>query len=284
MKIFRDILFVFLILHSFSAGAQAFIDTNKVWSVKNWNDTAYERRAVKLNGDTVIGTDHYTKFIAIQDSGYIGAWMPVGAREDGTAKKVYFYNNAAEYLAYDFSLNLNDTFRTDIGGCQVEMVVNSVDSFSIRTGEKRKRITFPADTWIEGIGSVYGPTYPALFSCPFDFIGDLICELENDTVMYHDTTDYENCFYSLIGIDEILGKPIFNIYPSPTRSQSIITVAYPANAKLIIYDMTGREVIQRNLTGNTDRYNLILPVMDNGIYIARLIGDGFAGNVKLVIE
>src|SRR5205085_7995159 len=110
------------------------------------NDTsACDRRAIRLKGDTLIGSTHYTRFIATQDSGNIGAWMPVGARENVSSKKIYFYNNSSEYLAYDFSLNVNDTFKTDIGSCHVEMVVNSVDSFTLETGEKRKRIFFSSD-------------------------------------------------------------------------------------------------------------------------------------------
>ena len=286
MNFLKSLLVLGLLAQSISVSAQVFVDTNKVWSLYTCNDTsACDRKAIQLKGDTLFGSAHYTRFIAVQDSGSIGAWIPIGAREDLSSKKIYFYNNSSEYLAYDFSLNVNDTFKTDIGGCHVEMVVNNVDSFTLETGEKRKRIFFSSDTWIEGIGSLYGPIYPSLFSCTFDLFPELICELENDTVKYHNTA-YENCFL-FIGINEPEIKSGFHIYPNPLSDKSQLMIIYPLQSvklKIIVNDITGRQVFEQELPINTNKYNIDLPVTTKGIYIVRLLGNEKESRIKLMIE
>jgi hypothetical protein len=287
MKFFYFVVFVFLAVSAIPATAQSFVDTTRIWSIYNINDTgASERKIIELRGDTAINSIHYTKFTAIQDSGNMNTWMPIGAREDVPAKKVFFYNNGTEYLAYDFSLNDNDTFRTSINGCMVEMIVDTVAYEPLIGGELRKHIYFPNDAWIDGIGSKYGPAYPAFILCPFDFIPELICALEHDTVKYH-ASAYEDCFYNFIGIEEAALQPAFSIYPNPAHPASMITVACPnqnGEAKITLYDLTGRTVFVCDLPPGSNTRKLMLPVLDNGLYTVRMTINGAKAQAKLVLN
>src|SRR5699024_3316409 len=107
---------------------------------------------------------------------------------------------------YDFSLKVGDSVLFNINGTTPEWLqVNHVDTIQIH-GDYYKRLTFDEpsisafdwldEEWIEGIGSIHGPLFPA-FPVKFsEEIPDsmlLICSYsDNQDVWQHPS--YQNCY------------------------------------------------------------------------------------------
>lgn len=72
----------------------------------------------------------------------------------------------------------------------------------------------------------------------------------------------------------------FNVYPNP--AQDIIYVTYPVNryTTLLLYDITGRTVQQKNISGT---YTQLTAPIANGIYLIKLTGKNEESVQKIVI-
>src|SRR5207244_1851432 len=129
-------------------------------------------------------------------------WLYAGAMREDLSKKIFFITSINEYLYYDFGLNKNDTFRTSLDGCLVEMIADSVDSVMLLNGEYRKRIFFQwGDTWIDGIGSMNGVAQVAFDRCTTDAYAGLNCFTEDQVLKYKNPI-YPSCYFRTTGIKE----------------------------------------------------------------------------------
>lgn len=169
--------------------AQTLVDTNQVWNVVECiNFGACGTVAFHFDGDTTIGIYQYKILTLNTIDGGGGFIYPLAAREDTANKQVFFYYGNSEYLVYDFSLNSGDNFTTEINGCGFQMTVDSVDTVTLLNGESRKRMYLSnfnfQETWIEGVGSLYGLTYVGINFCGADIYPELICFTENDTLKF----------------------------------------------------------------------------------------------------
>lgn len=261
------------------------VDTNKIWHLAECTNLSVCGTSVLyFEGDTTIAGTLYKKLIVNQDSGGVGSYYPIAAREDTSAKQVFFYIGNTEYLAYDFSLTEGDTISTIIDGCSVLLTV-LVDNIAVfPVGEKRKTMYMSnGETWIEGIGSLSGLPNAGLKYCTW-FNALLNCFTENDTVKLHHP-NFASCYYNLVGIQILSSDKPINIYPNPFSDFTTVNFDNPTseNCKVSIYDMKGVLIKEyKNIVSG--KLKIERGTIENGIYFVRLQIKDNVYVQKIVIE
>ncbi|MBA3971394.1 MAG: hypothetical protein H0X46_04505, partial [Bacteroidetes bacterium] len=210
MKKLLLLLFTFL---AFFAKGQTFVYHPFPDSVAVWNFYVYlpcpeivslqENYSIAITGDTIIGGLLYQKLftphiIKSYDTTICGGEYPgyKGAtRQDTTNKKVFFIypSDTAEYLLYDFTMQLGDTVK-GITATSPNDTVLSIDSILVG-GSYRKRWNINPYfniSFIEGIGSTYGliESSPGYAIGTFPYYG-LQCFSQDGTTLYPSTSS--NC-------------------------------------------------------------------------------------------
>lgn len=149
-------------------------------------------------------------------------WEIIGQiREDTVSQKVWFRTceSDTDGLLYDFSLELGDTVLVDNHYWYygtAPMICDSIDFVSI-SGEQKKRIFlyrldypyYPAETWIEGIGSTIGLLHSGANSIPSAGGSiDLLCCSQNSNQLWMNP-NFPNCYYNTF-------YPLFTSYSYDT--------------------------------------------------------------------
>ena len=172
--------------------------------------------------DTTIYGNSYFIIDTCENGGYKGALR----NENG---RVWFLpkNSPTEFLLYDFTAQSGDTiydvyFETFGGNYELyDLYVkpSAVDSILINE-VYRKRISFDAGYWIEGIGNTQG-----LFLEPLpnisEYMVDLYCMSSNDTTFYPEFSVGE-CEFP-VGIKEMENNSLMlSIYPNPSTAEFFV--------------------------------------------------------------
>ena len=272
MKRFSILLFTIFVFTSNSQSA-ALVDNNKVWNVVVClNPAPCGTDVFQFGRDTMIAGQRYKLFVLNSDSGGLYNNCPLAAREDTTMKQIWFTYGIGEFLAYDFSLNVADTFHTTGITCIDPILIDSVDTVILQNGEGRKRLFLSnggtrIDIWIEGIGSIWGLTFEApYFYCVSDIYPELNCFKENDTLKY-ENGNYATCFYNTVGISKIDNPTLVEIKPNPFSDFTTVHFANPLNKEtmLTIYNVSGKEI--RRYPKTTDReFRIEKGNMISGVY------------------
>jgi len=122
--------------------------------------------------------------------------------------------------------------------------------------------------------------------------GDFIIDpfiVGKDTFQLIGGNGTENPFVAKLGysnssqdINEIFNKE-FILYPNPLTSSSILQFnTLIKNAEVVIYDMVGKEMIRKKLTG--DRMEIKKGSLEGGVYLVKVIGEDGQWVAKLVVE
>ena len=268
--------------------AQILVDTGKIWTVTECvGGCCCSTPAYFFQGDTTIGNYVYKKLILNSTAGFPVFPIPIAARED-SSKKVYFYSNSAESLYYDFSLNVGDTFAFgNPPSCNFQLYVDSVDTIILLNGEPRRRLylsNFWAETWIEGIGSLYGLLNVGVYFCSADVYPELNCFKETDTLKYQNL-NYNSCYINtFIGsINRINNN--WSVYPNPFNDYSILDLnnSILKNGTLKLFNLQGSlKRIVYNLNG--DHIKIEKLNLETGAYFFELFTDQrLVANGKLLI-
>ncbi len=289
--LFRTSLLFFLVfvIPFGSVKSQNLVDTNKIWNVVEELNYGESGTVVyRLGADTTIGTNVYKKILVNYDSASYIVGFPIGIREDTISKKVYFSESNIEALAYDFSLNQGDTFITNLSGCNIQMIVDSVDTILLLNGETRKRLFFPGWTneiWIEGIGSLNGLPHVGLYLCSADVYATLNCFTEDDTLKYQNIY-FPNCFFNTLGLTE--PPTVHDLVVKPNPFSEFTTISFEAIHggvfSLYLYNLSGQ--IVREYKGiNEHRLEISKETLTSGIYFCHLWNErSLVGKGKLVVE
>ena len=191
------------------------------------------------------------------------------------------YNTDAEFLLYDFSLEIGDTIVVDIWNFPQQMVVENVQYDNI-AGSLRKVIYFeqqpgaPTESWTEGIGSSYGLLNRGSFA--IDAEHRLLCfrhmdQSVNFTLIecfFPDAPD--DCHFLTGTKDEIENEFNLNIYPNPA-SELINISAENLNAdhlKIELYSYLGNKINidQKNGGGF---FTINISQLNSGIYFIKIL-------------
>ena len=286
---------IFLTL-TISGNAQNLVDTNNIWSVVYLNESDNQLFVYQFDGDTTIGVNQYIKLYKSDSTNsflsYVGAM-----RED--LKKVYFHRQQNEFLYYDFNLNPGDTFTTTsyifspTSGCDIQLKVDSIDYITLLNNESRKRFYFSAfppneqwkEQWIEGIGSINGPSEMETYLCIYSRFPKLNCFTEKNILKFKNL-NFNSCFSTTNDVPEVHKPTAWTANPNPFTEFTILSFQNPErqNLTLTVYSITGQLVIKTtNITDSQisiERGNL-----ENGLYFFRLMNERILiAKGKLIIE
>jgi hypothetical protein len=270
---------------------------------------------LNIKGDTIINNLKYSKVYKTANEDYYAPNQLIKCfiRED-TAKKVFVkypdnsndFIDTAEFVLYDFGLNVGDTFTTkmlNINGNIQPLKFNMVSIDSTNTNNGYRRIhklniiqtteDVPVyncfDTafyFIEGIGSNIGPFYiEMLKDCNLIGIGvdyDLLCFQTNFNYIIGGT----NC-HQVTDIEEVENMEEFiSAMPLPAKDQVTFKYKLPKNTKnafLNIYDVMGRVISNNSIDIGKEELDISTAELNNGIYFYGLSLDGKLGAVKKMI-
>lgn len=206
-------------------------------------------------------------------------------RKEG--QQIYYLQDGEDYLLYDFSLTIGDTFHLPAfrhSPIDRELIVTKVDSVTLQDNSERKRIYLSCDTssgtdqdvvvWVEGIGGLSGflTHYRACKKLNQNY---LTCFHFDGTLLYQNP-DVDKCWIYVSTKDpEELG---LNLFPNP--SSSIINIQGLEEAvDYKIYSITGHLLQSGTTIGTIDIKNLV-----TGIHILILRIDGYDVRMKLLKE
>jgi len=195
-------------------------------------------------------------------------------------KKVYVIYSASEeeVLLYDFGAKTGDTIfsKAPSGYIGRIPVVGVVDSVTLYTGERRKRLSVEGDQWIEGIGSIRGFDYPLreFVTCDCNNSYQLAAFTCENTLLFYDSEfciNRECCKGILDNIPntkEELKK--IAISPNPTKDYLTVENISEEFTDARILDLKGIMLKTFKIESVTMRMDLTS--LNKGVYLIRLTG------------
>lgn len=129
------------------------------------------------------------------------------------------------------------------------------------------------------IGTVTGSVYS--FSDWQLLQGKTICAIYIDE--FGCKSDTSNCLTPIaIGVEDLSVTNGLNIYPNPSNGDVFVKVASVHNTKLVVRNILGQEVVNKNLTNNLTKVNL--NSYGEGIYFFNVSNDKTQQTIKVTIK
>lgn len=208
----------------------------------------------------------------------------VGAyyREEGGVVFMKMDDNTEEFAIYDFNLEVGDLFLIDDYSNSLELEVLSIDSVTLISGERRKRLEMasalsPHRTtyWIEGVGSALSPMNP-IYTFYFDVWVQLNCFHQDDMVEWQ----LGDCMLTHTKAESLTSEAIA-CYPNPaTDALFLSTTSNRLIDRVTIFSLDGRPVTETVLQGTQP---ISVRELSKGIYVAAIIfEDGTIGRARFV--
>ncbi|MEQ8704493.1 MAG: T9SS type A sorting domain-containing protein [Phaeodactylibacter sp.] len=208
----------------------------------------------------------------------------VGAyyREEGGVVFMKMDDNSEEFAIYDFNLEVDDLFLIDDSNNSVELEVLSIDSVTLISGERRKRLEMadalsPNRTtyWIEGVGSASSPMNP-IYTFSFDIWVELNCFHQDEMVEWQ----LGDCM--LTHSEEVMvPEEAIICFPNPATDEvHFLHRGRQAVDRVAIFNLDGRAVAETVLQGGQP---LSVRELSKGLYAVTVIfEDGAVGRTKFV--
>jgi len=211
-------------------------------------------------------------------------------REDNGLIYRYDEDNGTEFVLYDFTLELNDTFSLPIdvpfkctySGIYTlpEVTVTNVYTLNV-AGEDRKIIEFDfsnpnvgQEIWIEGIGSYRGFEANGYGEEDWIYGTNLVCFTNNEnSYFFNDATSCDNTTLGLTDID----KNSAVLFPNPVKNTSILQFAAEGIVDRVrLFNVSGKLVKEETVTLDY----VLIDAMEypSGLYFYQLLSE------KKVIE
>lgn len=252
------------------------LQDENVWSVVYYGQFVYFTQPITLTGTTTVNDVIYYK-VAID-----GEEISCLVREEGTV--VYFLPsgpNSDELIMYDFNLEEGDTFN--IGQMDTPCIGNGsffntgyvveVTQENI-AGQERKVIKFSEsqnstiiiDTWIEGIGSLYGFDS---FGETFHTRTDLACFSNNQiTTMFN---GFEECSFFILSTDENLIEQ-FILSPNPVSEIATLTLPLEITlAQIRVFDLNGKKLLEQHIS--EENTSIDFSSLQSGMYFYQIFSE-----------
>lgn len=281
--IFTSILLTICILAQAQPYESIFGETSTRWTLRCYNLPGPFNADVWVSGDTTLDGLVYKRFISDVPA---GSEVPIVLREDLATGKVwfrliddYFHIISDEALAFDFSLEVGDTFNlTDAVTAGSGHTIGTVDSVRYIGG--RKHIYFDLlhangdeifepepITFIEGIGSNVSPISKVVSTL---LQGQyLLCSYKDEV-----QTDYfnkrfaGNCSPVLSLADKINIENSCNVYPNPASNNVHISGLSNKRKTIKLLRLNGTK--QLEITNEETNINLPVSHVSQGLYILEI--------------
>ncbi|MCF8457016.1 MAG: T9SS type A sorting domain-containing protein [Bacteroidales bacterium] len=272
----RLFLHSFFVVSSFIAYSQyiPMLEDSCTWNVYYSFESAWNK-IFKVMGDTSINSTEYKAISYLEEVNPNQFWGGISGfyREDTMSQKVYQYQGTnGDFLLYDFSLIVGDTFNYGSSLRIIDSITNDLILYPWGTGELNIELDgrrvfylsdqngYTIDIWIEGIGSVSGieSNYSGgndILLCHFNKAGDLDFHLNSDSSCY-------GTFYLSVSEVNIFDVSIF---PNPSSGSVHISGLQESPYQLAIYDISGKHILQMQIESNET--TIQLDGMRDGVYI-----------------
>ncbi|MFT4662334.1 MAG: hypothetical protein ACI8XB_002624 [Patiriisocius sp.] len=209
-------------------------------------------------------------------------------REENGVVYKKFNEDFEEAIIYDFNLEEGDSLEIGSIWPPTLIEVLSVDSVTLISGEKRKRLEIAEASninsktyWVEGIGSELSTMDPA-------FMFSLDCWNDFNCYHFEDNIEYQlgNCMLTS-SEDLNLAENLFSSYPNPIKAgfDLHLLLAPSFKGRFALYDLTGREIHNQAIVNQEGSAKVKIPSsLSSGVYFYKLEGDKGTISAKIVVE
>jgi len=260
-------MLMMIFVFSWSQEYHTLVDTNKMWSTKHQYGMTPSSDFTKFQGEETLDGHIYNKVWTTSDTNLTN-WDSYGYIREDTNKRVYirYWTGGPDDLRYDFGADEGDTVYLFYDPMGIFFVIDSIDNYSLLSGETRKRFHLSCyagpggfmgnDTWIEGMGSLYGVMQSG--SCAL--VGDmpqLICFTENDTLKYFNTS-FADCYLITGLVSPGSGSESITLFPNPSEGIITVKVNDPSILPLTIafYNLLGKQILENEINETRTSINL----------------------------
>lgn len=275
------------VMLSCSLSAQNFISTTKQWNVmlNEWAGVSTE--IFFIDGDSVVNSLDYNIIWVSYDS--LSTWHYRGLLREVSNIVYYIPPDGNEGVLYDFNLDIGDSAVVNNFFCSdIPIFVVDIDTVEY-FGVSRKRWLlgengYVQESWVEGIGSMYGPLYTKFEYCIICPVWNLLCYHDNDTLQYI-MSGYSNCYQTSVGITEVYNEPVFAIYPNPIRKGSSINITTnTVHSNIRVYSSSG--VLMKRINSITGtKIKVETTNFKSGLYLISITdSDGKVKTQKILVE
>ncbi len=256
---------LFFSLNSIQISAQELVKEGNQWNVyfPPTFDPNSSTSLYTISGDTLINDISYHKMAiknrVTEELTFIDTYL----REDST-KKVFVkrYDNA-DFLLYDFGLELDDVFTTDY--CSLKVI--AIDSVQLSNGQMRKRYEFEGidaayqtTFWVEGIGSIHSVIDHVTNFCFFDAPATLLCFYEDGELLYPESPPA--CIIN--DVSEITVQYELEVFPNPFYDKIFVEDPKHAFSEIQVYNSLGQLLYTEEM--NSSFMEMNLAHLEVGIY------------------
>ena len=228
----------------------AFLDSTFVWTENHYYLNGSESFKYTIDAiPTTFSSRTYYEVLRTTEE-LSDDWVGTGDFIRQENKIIYLYQNPVDAELYNFNVLVNDSFQELPSG--IQLIVTSIDTITLLTGENRKRWKFRCiyddpqpivyTEWIEGIGNINGLFATSSMSdCVADADGSIImCMFRNDTLIY-DNPDVDGCWLLPVATKETKEESIY-LAPNPT-SESITIMGLENEIKTVtVFNAVGKQV------------------------------------------
>lgn len=285
-----------------------------LWSYGNYDMAFFYRTcAYKVKGDTTINSVSYSKLYTIKTFSYdndSGAVLHALLRINNTQSKVWLkyvdynlFRDTTEFLLYDFSLQVNDTFYAKIvnydslGFVTDTLIVQMKDSVSTLNGYL-PRIQLKGNfgprnyySFVESVGSNRFLLYPESYIAIYPFIAGstqqfISCFKQGATIYYQSNQCILN--YLISGLHQLTTKHHSFLYPTFFQSGQPIRFKLKNESELPLESITisnaGGEQVEHLVLMHNQKEIIAQKHYAQGIYIVNLkYKNGLNEYLKIVI-
>ena len=275
------------VMLSYSLFAQNFISTTKQWNVmlNEWAGVSTE--IFFIDGDSAVNSLNYNIIWVSYDS--LSTWHYQGLLREVSNIVYYIPPDGNEGVLYDFNLDIGEsTYVNNLFCSDIPIYVVDIDTVEY-FGISRKRWLlgdngYVQESWVEGIGSMYGPLYTKFEYCIICPVWNLLCYHHNDTLQYI-KDGYTDCYQTSVGINEKYDETGFAIHPNPVRKGNsiyITTNAVPSNIR--VYSSSG--VLMKSVDSiNGTKMKVETTSFKSGLYLITITaGDGKVSTRKFLVQ
>lgn len=266
MKTFITLGTILFIALFTQAQYQSTLDESHTWNIRQYglivNDyVQYFNGEQEIDGETYsVLWQEYQDYPAFEF-----AWL----REDEMEQRIYLRQQNQDYLLCDFTVASGDTLSVYGVGMLHLVTITNVEETTI-AGALHTVVTFTEDTgatgqWIEGIGSLYGPSDGAL-GLIMDFFPQVTCFYSGTQLDWFNPSipDLECETPNAVVEPEIFEV---NIFPNPTTDYVQLQAKRgDVIQNLSIYDHMGKRVFATNYVTGI----ISLEALPAGIYILHI--------------
>ena len=301
----KKLLTLFLLIPACSLFGQnsiTFTDPDATWNVASTYPHAnpqfpdFVETTTKVNGyigDTLIGGAYWSKMYITSDSSFQSGFTFLGDVKETNGFVIFLGATGTIDTIYNFNLNIGDSVAYNFIFGKTYLKVENIDSIEIN-GEYYKQFHFQEpwvvpfylnEVWIEEIGSIHGPLFPAdprVFETEIPDSTYLTCYKSNDTVVWNNP-DYESCYINIVLSTNDIQNEQLKVFPNPFNNE--IRIEFPDNEKakyiMSIYDLSGNLIFATPIN-QTGHYEINSQSLKTGIYIIQIESDKQIFRQKLV--